>query len=622
MRAAWQFPWLEALGQDLRFAARSLRRTPGFTLGVVATLALGIGVNTAIFSLAYGVLWKPLPYPDPGRIVALRQAKGAWRHMMNSGADIAAARTQSTGLQSWAMYRSEGATLTGAGTPETLWGAEAEPGLFTVLGVKPLAGRLFTPADAHPGAAPVALIGERLWRARFGARTHAVGGVIQLEGKPYTIAGVLPAGFDFPAGQGGAGLTAHPEYWRPWTEPPEPWGNRDVAALARLAPGVTLARARRGLALAMARLRSAHSEDKAWSFVALPMRDLMVSDVAPTLWVMLGVVGAVLLIAAANIAALLMARAHRRSRELATRAALGASRGRILRQLLTETGLLLSLGAGLGLALAELGIQWLRWQAPPDLPRIAEVGMNLPVLAFTAAVALVVGALFGLAPAWRASAPSLETSLRQGGPALAGYGGRGRSALVSVQVALSLVLLVAAGLLLKAFWRETAVPLGFNPGNALTFSLTLPQSRYPDTPARKRFYDAARRRLAVLPGVEAMALANSLPLEGEVRTGYSLPGHPLKPNDDSQDVEFDIVSADFFRALEIPVLAGRGFSPADSAAAPPVAVVSQAMAATVFRGRNPIGQRIQFSWGTEPWRTVVGVVGDARPGLGDQPSPA
>lgn len=613
-RAAWMIGWLEALGQDLRVAARSLRHSPGYATAVILTLALGIGANSAIFSLAYGVMWKPLPYPQPSKLIALRQGYGHWNNMMDSAWDMTQARAAHTGLHDWVIYRASFQTLTGTGEPELLPGAEAEAGVFQVLGVKPLAGRFYTSADDTVGGPPVIVISEALWRKHFGGDRNLIGKVVMLDGKPETVIGVMPAWFQFPGK-----LTA---YWRPWQEPAASGGDRDVNALARLAPGVTLVQAQHELDLEMARLAQVQSSDKGWRFIARPLLQEEVGGAAAALWLMVGVVGFVLLISAANVSCLLLARAQRRERELATRAALGASRARLARYLLTETVLLVSGGAALGLATAWAGIAWLRSAAPASMPRLDNVSLSWPVVGFTAAVAVAAGALFGLAPAWRASAPTLQGWLKGVSKAQGSGRARGRGALVSAQIGLAVLLLVGAGLLLKAMQDMLEVPLGFDPEHVLTFYAAPPPAAYPKEADWERFYERAVGELAAIHGVQGAAVAAFLPFNGTASTRYSLPDRPLQPNDHSQEAGFNVISPDYFSAMRIPVRAGRVFAASDTKTTAEVAVIDEAMAHSVFAGKNPIGQRIRFSWGGEPWRVVVGVVGNVQLGLTVRPAPA
>lgn len=610
-REAWMFAWLETLGQDLRFAWRGMRRAPGFTLAVVATLALGIGANSAIFGLAYAVLWQPLPYPNAGRIVEVRQAHDGRQWMRSSGFDIAAARKQSVGLEDWSMYRGDQATLTGAGDPAVLVGAEMEAGAFRLLGAKPALGRLILPSDDHPGAAPVVLLSARLWQKRWNANPAIVGKPIVLDGVAYTVIGVLPEGFEFP----------RVEYWRAWQEKPGAPGTRMAASIARLAPGVSIGEAQRRANQQMQRLAGVYPQDKGWGFHLVPLRKAIAGDTAPELYMMLAVAGLVLLIAAANVACLLSAQTQRRMHELATRAALGASRGRILRQLWTGTAVLTACGVAAGLALAAGGIAWLRASAPGDMPRMDHVVLDWPVVGFAAAAAAFVMIVFGLAPAWSASGRGLNASLRAARTVLASGRVRGRSAWVVAQVALAVVLLAGAGLLLGAFVRMRAVPLGFQPRHVLSFGLSLPATRYPNDASRWRFYLAAERRFDALPGVGVSALALTMPFVANEFTVYSLPGKPAQPNDFSQMIGYNAVGGGYFRTLQIPLLAGRGFAAADTRTSAPVAVINLAAARELFSGRSPLGQRIKLGSGKAQWLTIVGTVGDVQPYVPESPMP-
>lgn len=610
-REAWLVAWVESLGQDLRYAVRSLRRSPGYAATVILMLALGIGANSAIFSLAYGVLWKPLPYPQAERLIDLKQGRTITDHVMVSGWDVEQARQVNTGLQNWILYARSEALATGAGTPAVWQGTMTEAGFFPMLGVRPILGRLLTPADDRPGAPAVVDISAAMWRERWGGSASVIGRTLNLDSRPYTIVGVVPESFTF-SGKSNA-------FWRPWQPKGDSSSGRQYGALARLAPGVTLAQAQRGLDLEMARLAQVKSSDKGWRFIARPLHAALVGDAGNQLHLLLAVVALVLLIASINIACLLLARAQRRARELATRAALGAGRARIARHLLTETALLVGAGFGASLLVAWAGIGWLRAAAPASIPRLDQVALNGPVLGFAAGLSVLVGLIFALAPALRAAAPALDTRLQ--GRALGPRHLRGRTVLIAVQIGLAVVLLAGSGLLLKALGRMMDVRLGFNPSHLLVFYVSPAPARYPKTPDLLNLYDRVSASLAALPGVRQVAAASFLPFNGNASTGYALPNLPMKPNDDSQSVGINVVGPSYFAALEIPALTGRVFLASDRAGSAPVAVVSQSVARTVFAGKNAIGQRIRLDWGKDPWRTVVGVVGDVRSYLGSQPMP-
>jgi predicted permease len=614
-REQWMMGWLEALTRDLRLAVRGLRRAPGFSLTAILILALGIGANSTIFGLAYGILWRPLPYPDAHRIVEVRQAHGAYIDMMNSGYDLQQARGVDTGLVDWAQYRAESATLTGAGPAEMLYGVEVESSLLHLLRPPLLAGRLLQPADDGEGKPPVVDVSEGLWRAHWGADPAIVGKPILLDGKLYLVAGVIGGGFGFPNAD--PQFTSAPiAYWRNWKEAIEPPGNRDVAAVARLAPGITLAQARQRLGLEMKRLAAAHSVDKDWSFEVTALRTHMVQRAAGELWVLLALSSVLLLIAAANFACLLAARAERRRPELAARAALGASRLQISRLLLSEALCLIAAGGAAALGIAGVGLAWLQAAAWLQLPRLDGVGLNGSVIAFTTLIMAGIALAFAWLPGWRISRAQAPLAPRPGGVA-------GSSGWTVVQVAAALVLLTGAGVLALALQRMLAVPLGFHPDQVLTFGLSLPEPAYPAVSDRRRFYARLEQQLAALPGVTAAAVASGIPTAGQSSTGYVLPGIPLRPGLD-QWIGFNRVSAAYFETLGIPVIAGRGFHDSDTATAPPVAVVSAATGRRLFHGANPIGRRIRLNFRNEPWRTIVGVVGDVQGRMTvrpDEPAP-
>lgn len=614
-REQWMIAWLEALARDLRLAVRGLRRAPAFSLTAIIILALGIGANSTIFGLAYGILWRPLPYPDAHRIVEVRQSHGVYIDMMNSGYDLQQARGVDTGLVDWAQYRAESSTLTGAGPAEMLHGAEVEWSLLHLLRPRLLAGRLLQPADDGEGKPPVVDISEALWRARWAASLAIVGRTITLDGKPYTVAGILGGGFAFPSitpDEGNGSI----DYWRNWREAIEPPGNRDVAVVARLAPDVTLEQARQRLGLEMKRLAAAHSADQGWTFSLTPLRQHMVQRSAEELWVLLALSGALLLIAAANFACLLAARAERRRQELVARVALGASRFQISRLLLSEALCLIAAGGVAALGIAGLSLAWLRSAAWLRLPRLDGVGLNGSVVAFTMLVMAGIALAFAWLPGWRISRAQATVVPRPG--RAAGAGGW-----TVVQVAAALVLLTGAGVLAMALQRMLEVPLGFHPDQVLTFGVSLPTPAYPVGADRQRLYARLQQQLAALPGVAAAAVASGIPTAGQISTGYALPGGPLKPGLD-RAIAFNRVSAAYFKTLGIPVIAGRGFEGTDTAAAPPVAVVSAATGRALFHGANPVGQRIRLNYGHEPWRTIVGVVGDVQGRMTvrpDEPAP-
>ncbi len=602
---------LDALAQDLRFAARTFRRAPAFALVAALTLALGIGATTAVFGVADVALLRPLPYARPAALVALVDGQDdpqapldyrellTWRGAGDVFADVAG-------------YFTTTVTLTGGGEPEVLAGARVSASLARTLGVAPLVGRAFRDEEDAPDAERVVLLGEGLWRRRFGADPAVVGRALTLNGRPWVVVGVLPGGAHavLPT-DAAAGVRR--DFWLPLRvdEKGAPPGLHFLSAVGRLRPGVDLARAR-GRVDALA--RGLRREDSSRHGLALvPLADRVVGDGRHVLVLLLAAVAAVLLVCCTNVASLLLARGATRTREVAVRGALGAGRGRVARQLLTESLVLALAGGVLGVAVAYGGLAALRAGAAATLPRASEAAVDGRVLAFALAVSAATGVLFGLVPALRLS--------RAGGPAeLLRGAGRGtvggprdrvRPALVVAEVALSFLLLVGAGLLLRSFGRLLAVDKGFDAAHALTFSVSLPNARYPQAPQQYAFFRRALDAVRAVPGVRGAALASNLPLDGGANGGVTIPGKSFPPGA-GPVADKRIVGADYFRVLGIPVVSGRAFADADGPDAPKVAVVNAAFARRYFPGENPLGKRVDFGWETVGTQEIVGVVGDLR----------
>ena len=615
-RDSWGVRMINELAQDIRYGLRQLRRNPGFSSVAVVTLALGIGSTTAIFSVVEGVLLRPLPFRNPGRLVRIYQSSPelGYSRMMDSPADIADVQQQNTVFQDVTLFRGSGNTLTGAGGAEQIAGAHVSDNFFKVLGVAPLLGRLFLPGENEKGGDQVVILGHSLWQRRFAGDRKILGKAIALDGKPFTVVGVTPVGFHFPPSE----PPAKTELWLPWNEPVLERGNRDVAAVARLRDGVTLAQARTEVDTIARRLAQTYPADKGWQFDLVPLLDSIVGTVKLPILVLLAAVGFVLLVATANVASLLLARSTVRQREMAVRTALGANSSRIVRQLLTESLLVALMAGALGLTVAFWGIRLLQAIAPSDIPRLGEVDISHPVLLFTIVVSLGVGLLFGIAPAIQASRVSIDTALKEGTVTAEDRLGplrrhRSRNSLLVGQVALSSTLLVGAGLLISSFLRLTSVPLGFNPDHALTFWVGLSGAKYDDPEARLNFYEQTLDRIRALPGVESVGLTSFLALSGYATTSYTVGGRPTPPPGHAPQAGYKAISPDFFRAMQIPLIQGRFFSADDNSEAAPVVIVNQAFEDKVFRGESPLGKRLHLTWGHEPrWREIVGVVGDAR----------
>ncbi|HEX2190751.1 MAG TPA: ABC transporter permease [Longimicrobiaceae bacterium] len=598
---------MDALLQDLRYAARALLRSPGFAAMAILTLALGIGVNTTLFSTVDAVLLRPLPYADAGRLVSL------W--MNEPGASVnketlEALRARTPSLQGLAGYSGWGFTLTGQGEPEALAGAKGTADLFRVLGARPLLGRTFLPEDGEPGRTPAVVLGHGLWRRRFGGDRGVVGRAITLDGNPAVVVGVMPAEFSFP--------TREAELWLPAPVDPANRGDYTTGYLTlvgRLRPGGS-AEGAAAEARAVARgLRELHPDRYTDAFgreaAVVPLRDTLVGDTGAALLLLLGAVGFVLLIACLNVANLLLVRAAARGREMAVRAALGAGRGRVVRQLLTESSLLALLGGAAGLLLAYWGVQLLGGLLPAELPGADEVRIDARVLAFTAALSLGVGLLAGLAPALLASRTELGGALRERSGSGAGRGRWSwlRSALVPSQVALALVLTLGAGLMLRSFRELRAVDPGFRAGGVLTLRVLPPSAGYAEAERRVAYWDAVLSRLAALPGVESVGAIHLLPLGG---SNWN-PPLTIEGREDRPVVDWRVATPGYFATAGVPVLRGRGFTAADREGAPPVALVSATLARTLFPGEDPIGRRVHTGFeGKGNWVEIVGVVGDTR----------
>ncbi len=606
---------METLWQDVRFAVRDLRKTPAFTAVALLALALGIGANAAIFSVVRGVLLKPLPYGEPDRLIAVMESNPAiglprfnvslpnfadWRQDNHVFATLVAARTA-------------GFSLTAPGRePERLRGAKVTAGFQDLLRTPMLLGRAFTPGEEKPGAEPVAIVSETLWRRVWSGDPKILGRAVVLDGQPYTVVGVLPRDLALPAAA---------DVWVPLpmqVEESERGAHRFLA-WGRLAPGVTLAQAQGEMSGIAARLARAHPvHNDGWGVLLQPLTDQVVEDVRPALRVLMGTVVLVLLIACANVANLLLARMARREREVALRGALGASRGRLLRQLLTESMLLSGAGGAAGLLLAAWGTHALLALAGSRIPRAGSIHLDAAALVFTFTLSLVTGLVFGLLPALQASNHDLQGALKAGGRSSTG-GTRARlarSALVFVEVALALVLLAGSGLLLRSYRGVSRLDPGFDPHGLLTLRVGLPHSRYAQDAQQIAFFDGLLRRVQALPGVLSAAAATPLPLSGEVfNLTYAVAGRPpVRPQDDP-NANIRLVTPDYLRTLRVPQLRGRGLLPSDDAKAPAVALINQAMARRLFPREDPLGKRFTFDTPARAgalWRTIVGIVGNVR----------
>jgi putative ABC transport system permease protein len=605
---------LAELGQDLRFAGRQLWKSPGFTLVAVATLALGIGATTAIFSVVDGVVLRPLPFAAPERLMrALFVGADGQKHGAFSVANFLDWRAASHTLADATPYH--GGTLNlsgGGGEPERLQATWAGANFFKVLGIPPLAGRTFAPGEDGAKAPRVAVISEKLWRRRFGADPGVLGRSLTLNGEPYTLVGILRRGVQLPSAA---------EVWVPFVFQPDDIASRGAVffgAIARLAPGATRGQAESEAGVIGRRLAQQYPADNAGYFrsmTVVPLQEAMVGDVRKKLLLLLGAVGLVLLIACANVANLLLVRAAAREGEIAVRVALGAGRARIVRQLLTES-LVLALAGGLaGLALAVWITRALIALGPQGIPRLDQVGVDGATLLFALGLSLLTGFLFGLAPALQTSRTDLAGVIREGSRGSKGRAGtRARSTLVVVEMALAVVLLAGAGLLIRSFARLQEVDPGFQPARVTTFNLELPTSRYSD-PKLRQATAALLERLRALPGVDSVGAAvYGMPFSGNVNVlDFTVVGRPPRPVGHDDSMRVGTASPDYFKTLGIRVVRGRAFSPRDRAGAPPVVVINETAVRQFFPGEEPLGRRIELGMkinGVAQGGEVVGVISD------------
>jgi predicted permease len=608
-------PMLETLIQDLRFGLRMLRKNPGFSLIAILTLALGIGANTAIFNVVNALLLKPLPYRNPEQLVWMAEVYSQPKIERVSVSHFFAWSTQSQTLAQLAAYEPDNLTLTGAGEPERLDVNRVSAQFFAVLGVQPLRDRNFLPAEDRPGGARAALISHSLWQRRFSADQQIIGRSITLNNQGYIVVGVLPPDFRF----------IHPfEVWVPLAlDPVQEQDNRQhwvPNTIARLKPGVTREQALVELETLSRRLESGKAASQPQfdgQVQVVSLHEKLVGDTRRLLLILLGAVSLILLIACANVANLLLSRAAVRQKEFAVRAALGAGRWRLMRQMLTESWLLALGGGALGLLLAFWLTKTLVALAAAktfgDIARLATIKLDFRVLGFTLLVSLLTGTLFGLAPAFQFSSPNLNESLKEGGRGHSFQRTRLRHLLMITEVALAIVLLVGAGLLIRSFAKLLEVNPGYSAESLLTLRITLPQWRYEEDSQRKAFYQEILQRVATLPGVQTVAAINHLPLNDFQLEGWlRIPGNPEFLHLDQPATPISVVSEDYFRTMGIPLRAGRVFTSQDNADAPPVVILSEALARQLFPGEDAVGKRVWMPGPDKNMPTVIGVVGDVR----------
>jgi putative ABC transport system permease protein len=603
---------MDTVLQDLRYAFRTLGKNPGFAAVAVLALALGIGANTAIFSVVNAVLLRPLPFPDPDRLMMVLSSNPGKGYPENpvSPPDFLDWRAQNRAFEGMAAFDPSAFNLNEGTEPERIPGARVSASFLGLVGVKPILGRDFLEEEDRDGAEPVVLIAHGLWIRRFGSDSGIVGRTILLNGRRRTVVGVLPQGYAFPN---------HSEVWTPIAFDHDDLtgrGGHYLKVLARLRPGVTIAAAQADMDSIAERLRRQYPDSNTgWGTLVAPLNEMMVGGVRPALLVLIGAVGFVLLIACANVANLLLARATERQKEVAIRLALGAGRARLVRQFLTESAVLGLLGGLIGLLLALWGTDLLVAAGGENLPRFREVSVDGRVLLFTLGLSLLTGIIFGVIPALQASRPDLNETLKEGGRG--GTVGRARhrlrGALAVGEIALALVLLIGAGLMLKSFLRLVSVDPGFRPEHLLTLNVSLPQAEYPDGTRQSVFLRESLQKLSALPGVEAAAAATTLPLSGDlISYTFSVDGRSGQSPAERSSALYDGVSPAYFRAMGIRVLKGRSPQETDVVGGARVVVVNEAFARRVFPGEDPIGRRIGIDDGPQAWREIVGVVADVK----------
>ena len=603
---------MDTLLKDLRYAMRALLRRPAFTVVAVITLALGIGANTAIFSVVQGVLLEPLPYPEPDRLVALRQSNStnvpAQPDTQIAPGNFLEWQRQSTSFSSLAAYRTVSYNLSGDGNPERLLAGRVSSGLFKQLGAHPLLGRDFLDEEDQPGHEKVVLISEGLWQRRFGANANVIGQSLKLDGEDYAVVGVMPASFRLPDQR-------ERELWTPIAFKDSErtlYQARYIEAIGRLKPEVSFTQAQAEMTAIAARLAQDHPDaNTGWTIRVRPLLDFVVGDIKTVLWVLFSAVALVLLIACANVTNLLLARATTRQKEMAVRAALGAGRARIVRQLATESFLLAVLGGLAAWPLAYWGLRGLIAAAPADLPRLASVNIDNRTLLFTFGVTLLTAILFVLAPA-------LQVLKFDSNPALKDQ--RSRSVhqqrignlLIASEVALALILLVGGGLLLRTVWQLNHVDAGFDERNALAVTVQLPEKKYADPEQIARFSDELVKQVGSIPSVTATGVARILPIVHDLPTAFYFEGRPRPKDSDLPQTNYSAVSPEYFKAMGIPLIAGRAFTEHDTHGAARVAIISQSFAQRFFPNGDAIGQRINVQTGPESYREIVGIVGDVK----------
>jgi putative ABC transport system permease protein len=616
---------MSGLLQDARYALRQLRKSRAFTAVAVVTLALGIGANTAIFSVVNGVLLRPLSFKDPDRIVRVWHVPPAKSFPGMPTFSVSAANyldweRQNHVFEGMAIYTFHGFTLTGSDKPEQVDACAATSGFFSTLEVQPMLGRVFTSEEDQPGRSNVVVLSHRLWQEHFGSNPGIVGHDVKLDGQSYLVAGVMPASFQFPD---------FAQMWTPmaWTDKEKAVrGEHHSVVIARLKPGIDLKQAQAEMNTISSRLEQQYPEDdKGWGALVVPLQEDMVSDVKPALLVLLGAVGFVLLIASVNVANLALARTFSRQKEIAIRTALGASSVRVLRQILTESVLLALAGGALGLIWAHSGVRLILAFLADRLPHSIHVGLDAKVLGFTAAISMVTGILAGVLPALRLTRTNVSQSLKQGlGRTDAdSSGNRTRSILVVSEIALSLILLMGAGLMIRSFQNLHGVNPGFDSHNVLTMTAMVSRAKFPTPDQQINFFEQVLQRVRTLPGVESAGVADDIPLDnGGSHQPIAIEGRPTVPMSEQPEVDVRLISTGYMSAMRIPILRGRDIHDTDLAGRPAVVLISESMARQFWPGEDALGKRLTLTFFPDAVREVVGIVGDVKLDGLDQTRPS
>jgi len=615
-REMWGWNWLEHFVQDIRFGLRMLARNPGFTTVAVLTLALGIGANTAIFSVVNAVLLKPLPYADPDRLAVIwvTEPSAPGGLFPDTGPDFRDWKAMNHSFEGMSAITIAGATLTGSGEPRQLRGLTVSPNTFQLLGAQPQLGRSFAPDEGPTGHNHVVILSYGLWQSAFGGQKNIVGSKVTLDGEGYDVVGVMPKDLRFPSLWG-----RNPQFWTPITMDAPKWKTQRMNhwfwVLARMKKGVTLKQAAAEMVTISAQLAQQYPQTNTGvSARVKSLHEQLTGDVSEVLWVLFAAVGFLLLIACANVANLLLTKSVGRQREIAIRLAVGAGARRLVRQLLTESVVLFLLGGVAGLAVGMAALRLLLRAAPTGyIPEVISVHLDSRVFGFTFLVAFVTGTLAGLIPALHATRVSFSEMLKESGSAVAASHGLARGLLTVGEIAIALVMLVGAGLATRSLVRLLGVQLGFDPRQVVAGRISLPDSRYPKEPQQKAFFRNLLDRVQALPGVVSAGAASELPLEGGSNGAVVIEGQPA-PKDiwSSPLVESCTVTPNYFRTMRIPLLGGRDVAETDTPEAPLVAVINETMAHRFWPHQDAVGKRFKQNYPDSKWITVIGVVGDVR----------